>query len=49
MLKQEQEALWRFWGVGRYWFGRRVTGETVRAGTYIAARNKASWHEESLI
>ena len=37
---------WRFWNVSGKWFGRRVTGEQVTAGTYFAVCQKASWFDQ---
>lgn len=35
---------WTFWNVGGYWFGRRLLdNKIVRAGTYPAVRDHASW------
>lgn len=46
MTAQELQETWRFWNVGGTWFGRRTTGEQVKAGTYIAVLNKVEWHEQ---
>lgn len=41
MTNKELEFMWRFWNVGGTWFGKRLTGEQVRAGTRMAALVKA--------
>jgi hypothetical protein len=46
MTVDELKTLWRFWNVGGRWFGRRSTGEEVKAGTRHAALQKAEWFEQ---
>ena len=48
MAVENINTKWTFWNVSGKWFGRRVTGETVHAGTYTAALTKAGWHEDTL-
>lgn len=45
MAMEDLEAEWSFWNVGGTWFGKRSTGELIKAGTYAAIVTKAEHHE----
>ena len=45
MTNRELEFMWRFWNVGGTWYGKRLTGEQVKAGTRSHALMKAEWFE----
>jgi hypothetical protein len=45
MTMNEIGTLWQFWREGSDWHGRRVTGQTVSAGSFLSALRKAEWHE----
>jgi hypothetical protein len=46
MNVKELETKWTFWNVSGKWFGRRNTGQEVKAGTYISVLRFAQHYED---